>query len=457
MRTDVERVDANPAGDAARASGSERDVGVGSAGETSHDADEPQGDDGVRGSRSRGGTPVLRQMAMVAGALYTSAGMLVAGSLLVAGDLHAHPGVAWAIAAAGFASGVAWFLVGRRIDVPAWVHIPSAAGGSLLVALLVVAGGETFAGIYGTLFIYVIAFSFYYMSPRVAAGQTVVAAGAYLAVLWQVQEPGWLAHWLIVIGAAVVGAGLIAALGHRTGELLEREQRTATELAELNRVRDAFLRMVAHDLRTPLSTIVMNAETIEAHLDDLSGAELREMIGRQIVQGRRLTRMVADLLDTERLRAGALRPQRRPVRVDELIRETVGLADTSDHDIELDLEPVDATVDPTLVERALDNLLDNAAKHTASGTEVTVRLHRTADGIVLAVDDRGPGIPEGDRQTIFDLFAHGSDTRSNTGLGLALVREIATAHGGSCYVEDRDGGGASFRLWLPDNDVDANA
>lgn len=395
-------------------------------------------------------------MAVVAGSLYVSAGLLVAGSLLFAGDLHQHPGGAWTIAAIGFVTGVGWLFVGRRVDVPVWVHIPSAVGGSLLVALLVVAGGPTFAGVYGILLIYVIGFSFYYMTRRVAAAQTVVAAGAYLAALWQVQEPGWPAHWLIVIGAAVVGAGLIAALGHRTGELLERQEEAAEELAQLNRVRDAFLRMVAHDLRTPLSTMVMNAETIEVHLEDLSGSELREMIDRQIAQGRRLTQMVGDLLDTERLRAGALQPQRRRVRLDELIRETIALADTAEHDIELDLEPVDATVDPTLVERALDNLVDNAMKHTPPGTDVTIRLHRERDGAVLAVDDRGPGIPEGAGRSIFDLFTHGSDTRGNTGLGLALVREIATAHGGCCSVEDRDGGGASFRLSFPDPDVDTD-
>ncbi len=395
-------------------------------------------------------------MAVVAGWLYISAGMSVAGSLLLAGDLHRSPDAVWTIAATGFATGVAWLVVGRRIDVPAWVHIPSAVAGSVLVALLVVAAGPTFAGIYGILFIYVIAFNFYYMTPRVAVAQTVVAAGAYLVALWQVQEPGWPAHWLIVVVAAVVGVGLIAALGHRTGELLEREQQTATELVQLDRVRDAFLRMVAHDLRTPLSTMVMNAETIDAYLDDLSGSELREMIGRQIAQGRRLTRMVGDLLDTERLRAGALRPRRRPVRLDGLLGETLALADAADHDIEADLEPIEATVDPTLVEHALENLVDNAVKHTPPGTDVTVRLYRNADGIVVAVDDRGPGVPGDARQTIFDLFAHGSDSRGNTGLGLALVREIAAAHGGCCWVEDRDGGGASFRMLLPDGDVDTN-
>lgn len=416
----------------------------------------PPRDAGVDLADSHDGTSVRRQMAVVAGSLYVSAGLLVAGALLVAGDLHRHPGVAWTIAAIGFVTGVGWLFVGRRVDVPVWVHTPSAAGGSLLVALLVVAGGPTFAGVYGILLIYVIGFSFYYMTPRVGAAQTVVAAGAYLVALWQVQEPGWTAHWLIVIGAAVVGAGLIAALGHRTGELLERQEETAAELAQLNRVRDAFLRMVAHDLRTPLSTMVMNAETIEAHLEDLSVSELSEMIGRQIAQGQRLTQMVRGLLDTERLRAGALQPQRRRVRMDELIRETIALADTADHDIELDLEPSDATVDPTLVERALDNLVGNAMKHTPPGTDVTVRLHREPDGSVLAVDDRGPGIPEGAGRSIFDPFAHGSDSRGNTGLGLALVREIATAHGGRCWVEDRDGGGVSFRLWLPDRYVDTN-
>lgn len=413
--------------------------------------DAPQEDGGADPSPDVDTTRRLRQMAMVAGALYASAGILVAGCLLVAGHLHRHPAIAWTVAAIGLAAGSAWLIASRRIDVPAWMHVPSAAGGSVLVGVLVVASGPTFAGVYGILLIYVVAFSFYFMAPRVAVAQTVVAAAVYLAALWQVQEPGWLAHWLVIIGAAVVGAGLIAGLGHRTGELLRREQVTAAQLVQLNRVRDAFMRMVAHDLRTPLATMLMNAQTVDAYLDDLSSAEVREMMGRQIAQGERLTRMVGDLLDTERLRSGAVRPSRSRVRLDGLVRESLALSDTGDHHVELDLEPVEAAVDTTLVERAIDNLVANAVTHTPPGTGIAVRLHRDPEGVVLAVDDGGPGVPEGEKQTIFELFVHGSDTGGSTGIGLALVREIASAHGGRCWVQDRDGGGASFRLWLPDD------
>lgn len=443
---DVERAEPGPPTGSATAGTADGVTPTGTSPVTSHRVDAAP----VDGGPDAGATRPLRQMAMVAGALYTSAGILVAGSLLAAGHLHRQPAIAWAVAIIGLAAGGAWLLASRWIDVPAWVHVPSSAGGSVLVGVLVVASGPTFAGVYGILLIYVVAFSFYFMAPRVAVAQTVLAAALYLAALWQVQEPGWLAHWLVVIGAAAVGAGLIAGLGHRTGELLRREQVAAGQLAQLNRVRDAFMRMVAHDLRTPLSTMLMNAQTVDAYLDDLSSAEVREMMGRQIAQGERLTRMVGDLLDTERLRSGAVRPSHRRVRLDELVRESVALSDTSGHHVELDLEPVEAAVDTTLLERAVDNLVANAVAHTPPGTGIAVRLRRDPDGIVLAVDDGGPGVPEGEKQTIFELFVHGSNTGGSTGIGLALVREVASAHGGHCWVQDRDGDGASFRLWLPE-------
>lgn len=396
--------------------------------------------------------PLLRQMSRVAGALYVSAAVLVAGSLLVAGELHGDPRAAAVIAALGFVAGIGWIAVGERVPVPAWVHVPSALAGTILVGLLVVAGGPTFAGVYGILFIYVVAFGFFYLSRPVAIAQVVIAAAVYGAALWQVREPGWAAHWLIVVGASAVGAGLIAALGHRANELLEREHRIAVSLAEMNEARDLFLRMVAHDLRSPMATIVGAAETIATRLDDLGPEATRGLARRQAAQGRRLARLVDDLLDTERLRSRALQPERRRVRLDQVIGDSLGLVESNEHPLEVDLEAVEAVVDPTLVERAVDNLVANAIDHTPAGTPVSVRLTRSRDGADIAVEDRGPGVPDPAKDTVFDLFTHGS--AGGTGIGLALVREVVTAHGGECSVQDRPGGGASFHVWLPE-DADA--
>ena len=113
--------------------------------------------------------------------------------------------------------------------------------------------------------------------------------------------------------------------------------------------------------------------------------------------------------------------------------------------------PLFADVDPGKLERIVENLLANAIKHTPPGTKIAVSLAPEDEGLLLCVDDAGPGIPDAEKQEVFELFARGSNPADapGTGIGLALVAQFAALQGGKAWVQDAAGGGASFRVLLP--------
>jgi signal transduction histidine kinase len=117
----------------------------------------------------------------------------------------------------------------------------------------------------------------------------------------------------------------------------------------------------------------------------------------------------------------------------------------------LDTERVVMPLDRAKVERMVDNLLANAARHTPSGCCIWVRVHPSGAGAEIAVEDDGPGIPDELKESVFDAFRRGpgADKLPGTGIGLSLVARFAELHGGRAWVQDRDGGGASFRVFLP--------
>jgi signal transduction histidine kinase len=119
--------------------------------------------------------------------------------------------------------------------------------------------------------------------------------------------------------------------------------------------------------------------------------------------------------------------------------------------VDLALQPVTASVDAAMVERIVDNLLTNALKHTPPGTHVALTLEQRGADVLIAVDDRGPGVAPEHRDSIFDLFRRGpaAGEAPGVGVGLAIVSQFAALHGGRAWVEDATGGGASFRVLLP--------
>src|SRR5439155_24957224 len=119
--------------------------------------------------------------------------------------------------------------------------------------------------------------------------------------------------------------------------------------------------------------------------------------------------------------------------------------------VTLEISSIMVHVDPTKIERIVENLLVNAAKHTPDGTPIWVRVSNDEDGVLLVVEDAGPGVPQHLRPTIFEPFQQGGTEHPSpgSGIGLSLVARFAELHGGRAWVESRAGGGASFRVLLP--------
>jgi PAS domain S-box-containing protein len=225
-----------------------------------------------------------------------------------------------------------------------------------------------------------------------------------------------------------------------------------TERKRVEELRESILSAVSHELRTPLTAIVGFAMTLEEQGDRLPEGTRAEIVGHLAGQAQRLERLLADLLDLDRLRRGFARASFGPVDIGGLVARVVAEHDFDGRPVSVEVEDVEAEVDGPKVERIVDNLLVNAFRHTPSGSEVRVSVTEAEGGALIAVDDRGPGVAVGERETIFEIFRRGDAgvaSGRGTGVGLALVAQFAALHGGRAWVEDNPGGGASFRVFLP--------
>ena len=234
---------------------------------------------------------------------------------------------------------------------------------------------------------------------------------------------------------------------------LEVEREAAIRLRALDEMKDTFLQAVSHDLRTPLAAILGLAITLERGDVGLQPEETRELAGRIEHNARRLERLVTNLLDLDRLARGVLTPAFEPTDVGELVRRMVAESDPSlGEQVAVTTESVVVPADPPKVERIVENLLVNAVRHTPAGTSVHVSVTATAHGAMILVEDEGDGVPDDLRERIFEEFSQGTDVPQpspGVGVGLTLVRRFAEMHHGRAWVEERDGGGASFRVFLP--------
>jgi len=223
-----------------------------------------------------------------------------------------------------------------------------------------------------------------------------------------------------------------------------------TERQRLEEVRENILSSVSHELRTPLTSIVGFALTLRERT--LAPDDRAKLVHHLAEQALRLEGLLADLLDVDRLRHAQLRTRAEPTNVGQLVARIAGAHSTNGNSLDVAVEPVVAGVDAAKLERIVENLIANALKHTPPGTNVSVRVERDPGGVLICVDDSGPGIPDEHKATIFDLFARGTNavpSVAGTGVGLALVAQFTALHGGRAWVEDNPGGGASFRVLLP--------
>jgi signal transduction histidine kinase len=247
----------------------------------------------------------------------------------------------------------------------------------------------------------------------------------------------------------------------RTAELeaateREREARLAAEAAA--RVRDEFLSVAAHELKTPLTGLRASAQIIARRLKrgDLEAPTwLSDGLRTIEQQSDRLTRLIGQLLDVSRLDQDKTAVDRSETDLAALAERLVVVfrARTKQHAIELSADPhLVATVDPVGIEQVMSNLLDNAIKYSPDGGQIDVEVQQAnAEQVRLAVRDRGIGIPPEKRGAIFERFyqAHAEDHRSGLGLGLYISRQIVALHDGEIKAEFPSDGGTRFVVLLP--------
>lgn len=237
---------------------------------------------------------------------------------------------------------------------------------------------------------------------------------------------------------------------HELRHELATERRENLRLAAADEAKTIALQAVSHDIRTPLAAILGLAATLENRAYEMNADEVRDLSSRIVQNSRRLDRIVTDLLDLDRLQRGGLVPRLQAIDLGALVRDLVTRAEVvTERRLQLDTGPVHVRADPTMVERIVENLLTNAVKHTPGDSRIWVRVERSDAGALITVEDDGPGVPPQLRDRIFEPFAQGpTPGQGGAGIGLALVTRFAELHDGRAWVQQRPGGGASFRVLL---------
>ena len=274
---------------------------------------------------------------------------------------------------------------------------------------------------------------------------------------WRIRKDGSRFWASVVITALHDATGRHRGFAKVTRDLTERRRVTALE-DEGRRVTN-FLAMLGHELRNPLAPISNALELLKREKTDSAAVvHTRDIIGRQL---RQMTRLVDDLLDVGRITSGKIQLENKPVRLRDAIAEAIEavrpLIDGKSQTLHLQTQDADPwiTGDSARVIQIVSNLVHNAAKFTGNGGNIHVSLSRTAADADISVRDDGPGIPPQDLQRIFDLFVQGEQnlarTQGGLGLGLSLVQQLTTLHGGrvSAFSTGRPGEGSEFVVQFP--------
>jgi K+-sensing histidine kinase KdpD len=247
---------------------------------------------------------------------------------------------------------------------------------------------------------------------------------------------------------------LAAALGN--ARLFQQEQEMVVRLRDVDRMKTTFVSSVSHELRTSVTAIEGFAGLLEgdpATLDDARRADFIERIRRN---ARSLVVLVEDLLDFARFERAGVGVALKPIDLSELVPQVVDQMSSllGGRHVSMEITPgVMAMGDLSALERILVNLLSNASKYTPPDDVVEIALAPDDDSAVLTVSDHGPGIPEAEREKVFELFYRINDIAARStrgvGIGLALARQLVGQLDGTITVGDTPGGGASFRVTIP--------
>ena len=236
------------------------------------------------------------------------------------------------------------------------------------------------------------------------------------------------------------------------GVRLSTEVRRAELAAQANELKAALFAGVTHDVKTPLAAITTSVTSL-VDGKDFSEVDRRAHLDTIKQEAERLHRVVNNLLDVARLRAGALEPKKQPGAIDELMESVVHrlrhLLEGRAIEIRVGDDVPEVPMDVVQIDQVLTNLLENAVKFTPSGSPISLSAIGSAEVVRVVVSDRGSGIPKEQRGRIFEPFERAGESTSGTGLGLAVANAIVVAHGGRMWVSDNPAGGAAFTFELP--------
>ena len=243
-----------------------------------------------------------------------------------------------------------------------------------------------------------------------------------------------------------------------------KEKEAAKLQAENEKLRANLLRSISHDLRTPLTSISGNAGMLLSDLEKLDNDTIRQMCGDIYDDSAWLTNLVENLLAVTKIEEGRMRLQKQPHLVEEIVTEALQHISrkqtehtiTVHHENELLL----ARCDARLIIQVIINLVDNAIKYTPAGSHITITTKQNEQHTEISVADNGAGIPDSEKEKVFQMFYSGSnpiaDCRRSLGLGLSLCKSIITAHGGEISVTDNAPAGTIFTFTIPSGEVEVH-
>jgi two-component system, OmpR family, sensor histidine kinase KdpD len=269
---------------------------------------------------------------------------------------------------------------------------------------------------------------------------------------------------LLVTGQETTATpALLAGYAAQAAAALDRERlRTqaaqAEALAEGNRMRTALLAAVSHDLRTPLASIKASVSSLRQTDVEWSAADEADLLATIEQNADRLDALIGNLLDMSRLHTGSLQPFLRPTAIDEVAPVALlGLDDSPRLEMAVpDGFPL-VLADPGLLERVLANLFSNALRHSPPSRPPELHAQLLGDLVVLEVVDHGQGVPDEQKERIFEPFTRVGDRYPGVGLGLAVAKGFAEAMGGTITAEETEGGGLTVRVTLPEASGDKSA
>jgi two-component system, OmpR family, sensor histidine kinase KdpD len=257
--------------------------------------------------------------------------------------------------------------------------------------------------------------------------------------------------------AVMQGFAAQLALALESVRLTDEVKRVQLE-AETSRLRAALFSGVTHDLKTPLSAITASVTSL---LDGrgFTSEERYDHLETIRQEAEHLNRVVSNLLDLSRLRAGALTPSKAPAAIDELVEAVVARLQPflkgRDVSITVREDIPEVPVDLVQMDQVLTNLIENAVKFSPSHSPIQIVAVGSGKGVRVTVADKGPGIPKDDRERVFRPFERGQGDAVGTGLGLAIAKAVVVAHGGRMWAQDGPGGGAALTFELPLDEQDA--